>query len=137
MSDKATKRGFDPALAPARPDLRRRPTATACLPRFGDDILGFAPALSFTEAEFEQLFERLKRRSTTCSRSRKCALRWTASRAESSSAPDRALRPRAPAMPEAFKVDRLDLRILAQLQKNGRMTNVDLADAVGLSPSPA
>ena len=39
-------------------------------------------------------------------------------------------------MSEALKVDRLDLRILAQLQKNGRMTNVDLADAVGLSPSP-
>ena len=39
-------------------------------------------------------------------------------------------------MPEALKIDRLDLRILAQLQKNGRMTNVDLADAVGLSPSP-
>ena len=39
-------------------------------------------------------------------------------------------------MTEAFKVDRLDLRILAQLQKNGRMTNVDVADAVGLSPSP-
>ena len=39
-------------------------------------------------------------------------------------------------MPEAFKLDRLDLRILAQLQKNGRVTNVDLADAVGLSPSP-
>ena len=39
-------------------------------------------------------------------------------------------------MTEAFKIDRLDLRILAQLQKNGRMTNVDLADAVGLSPSP-
>jgi DNA-binding Lrp family transcriptional regulator len=39
-------------------------------------------------------------------------------------------------MAEAFKIDRLDLRILAQLQKNGRMTNVDLADAVGLSPSP-
>ena len=39
-------------------------------------------------------------------------------------------------MSEAFKVDRLDLRILAQLQKSGRMTNVDLADAVGLSPSP-
>ena len=38
-------------------------------------------------------------------------------------------------MNEAFKIDRLDLRILAQLQKNGRMTNVDLADAVGLSPS--
>ena len=39
-------------------------------------------------------------------------------------------------MSETFKVDRLDLRILTQLQKNGRMTNVDLADAVGLSPSP-
>ena len=39
-------------------------------------------------------------------------------------------------MAEAFKLDRLDLRILAQLQKNGRMTNVDLADEVGLSPSP-
>lgn len=39
-------------------------------------------------------------------------------------------------MAETFKLDRLDLRILAQLQKNGRMTNVDLADAVGLSPSP-
>jgi DNA-binding Lrp family transcriptional regulator len=37
---------------------------------------------------------------------------------------------------DALKIDRLDLRILAQLQKNGRMTNVDLADAVGLSPSP-
>ena len=39
-------------------------------------------------------------------------------------------------MSEAFKIDRLDLRILAQLQRNGRMTNVDLADVVGLSPSP-
>jgi DNA-binding Lrp family transcriptional regulator len=39
-------------------------------------------------------------------------------------------------MTEAFKLDRLDLRILSQLQKNGRMTNVDLADAVSLSPSP-
>ncbi|WP_026349726.1 Lrp/AsnC family transcriptional regulator [Bordetella sp. FB-8] len=36
----------------------------------------------------------------------------------------------------ALKLDRLDLRILAQLQRNGRMTNVDLADAVGLSASP-
>jgi DNA-binding Lrp family transcriptional regulator len=34
------------------------------------------------------------------------------------------------------KLDRLDFKILAQLQRNGRMTNVDLADAVGLSPSP-
>jgi len=34
------------------------------------------------------------------------------------------------------KLDRLDFKILAQLQRNGRVTNVDLADAVGLSPSP-
>jgi DNA-binding Lrp family transcriptional regulator len=34
------------------------------------------------------------------------------------------------------KLDRLDFRILAHLQDNGRITNVDLADAVGLSPSP-
>ncbi|MEQ4616858.1 MAG: Lrp/AsnC family transcriptional regulator [Corticimicrobacter sp.] len=35
-----------------------------------------------------------------------------------------------------IKLDRLDLRILSQLQQNGRMTNVVLADAVGLSASP-
>jgi DNA-binding Lrp family transcriptional regulator len=34
------------------------------------------------------------------------------------------------------KLDRIDLMILAYLQKNGRVTNVDLADAVGLSASP-
>ncbi|MEJ1975362.1 MAG: Lrp/AsnC family transcriptional regulator [Acetobacteraceae bacterium] len=34
------------------------------------------------------------------------------------------------------KLDRIDLNILAQLQRNGRMSNVDLADAVGLSASP-
>lgn len=39
-------------------------------------------------------------------------------------------------MTEALRLDRLDLRILAHLQKNGRITNVDLADAVALSPSP-
>lgn len=35
-----------------------------------------------------------------------------------------------------MKLDRIDLKILAQLQKCGRITNVELADAVGLSPSP-
>ena len=34
------------------------------------------------------------------------------------------------------KLDRIDLRILSHLQKNGRVTNVELADAVGLSASP-
>jgi DNA-binding Lrp family transcriptional regulator len=34
------------------------------------------------------------------------------------------------------KLDRIDIRILGHLQRNGRHTNVDLAEAVGLSPSP-
>lgn len=34
------------------------------------------------------------------------------------------------------KLDRIDLKILAQLQKTGRITNVELADAICLSPSP-
>jgi DNA-binding Lrp family transcriptional regulator len=36
----------------------------------------------------------------------------------------------------APKLDRIDLRILSHLQKHGRVTNVELADAVGLSASP-
>lgn len=39
-------------------------------------------------------------------------------------------------MNEVPKLDRIDIRILSQLQRNGRISNVDLADAVGLSPSP-
>ena len=34
------------------------------------------------------------------------------------------------------KLDRIDIKILAELQRSGRMTNADLADKVGLSPSP-
>ncbi|MBS0560274.1 MAG: winged helix-turn-helix transcriptional regulator, partial [Proteobacteria bacterium] len=34
------------------------------------------------------------------------------------------------------RLDRIDIRILAYLQRNGRATNVELAEAVGLSPSP-
>ena len=34
------------------------------------------------------------------------------------------------------RIDSLDFRILAHLQRAGRCTNVDLADEVGLSPSP-
>jgi len=36
----------------------------------------------------------------------------------------------------APKLDRIDLKILSELQRSGRVTNVELADAVGLSPSP-
>lgn len=34
------------------------------------------------------------------------------------------------------KLDRIDIRILAELQRNGRITNVELADLVHLSPLP-
>ncbi|MCW5745688.1 MAG: Lrp/AsnC family transcriptional regulator [Alphaproteobacteria bacterium] len=36
----------------------------------------------------------------------------------------------------APRLDRLDLKILAALQADGRMTNVRLAEKVGLSPTP-
>ena len=35
-----------------------------------------------------------------------------------------------------LKLDRIDIKILHELQKNGRVTNVELADLVNLSPSP-
>lgn len=38
-------------------------------------------------------------------------------------------------MPTA-SIDRTDYRILHQLQNNGRLTNLELAERVGLSPSP-
>jgi adenosylmethionine-8-amino-7-oxononanoate aminotransferase len=59
VSDKDTKQGFDAALK-----LPDRIAATAygnglVFRAFGDNILGFAPALSYTAAEFDMLFERL------------------------------------------------------------------------------
>ncbi len=35
-----------------------------------------------------------------------------------------------------MKLDRIDINILAALQNNARISNVDLAEVVGLSPSP-
>ncbi|RWO02354.1 Lrp/AsnC family transcriptional regulator [Mesorhizobium sp.] len=35
-----------------------------------------------------------------------------------------------------MKLDKIDIKILSQLQRNGRVTNVELADLVNLSPSP-
>ena len=60
VSDKATKAGFDPALR-----LSERISEAAYRNRvifraFGDNILGFAPALCYTADEFALLFERLK-----------------------------------------------------------------------------
>ena len=39
-------------------------------------------------------------------------------------------------MQPPYKLDRIDLKILAELQSNGRITNVELAELVNLSPSP-
>jgi Lrp/AsnC family leucine-responsive transcriptional regulator len=39
-------------------------------------------------------------------------------------------------MPETLKLDRFDKRILAELQKDGSLTNQVLAERIGLSPSP-
>lgn len=39
-------------------------------------------------------------------------------------------------MTPSLKLDRIDIKILAELQRNGRITNVELADLVALSPSP-
>ncbi|MDE1180887.1 aspartate aminotransferase family protein [Paraburkholderia sp.] len=61
VSDKRSKQGFDPSLK-----LSERISASAyrnqlVFRAFGDNILGFAPALCYTEAEFDLLFTRLKR----------------------------------------------------------------------------
>ena len=39
-------------------------------------------------------------------------------------------------MIKTTKLDRIDLRILSRLQTQGRISNVELANSVGLSPSP-
>lgn len=39
-------------------------------------------------------------------------------------------------MGESLKIDSLDLRILASLHDNGRITKVELGEEVGLSPTP-
>ncbi len=35
-----------------------------------------------------------------------------------------------------MELDRFDRHILAEIQKNGRISNLELADSIGLSPSP-
>ena len=61
VADKSTKRRFDPALGLADRTFEiawRNGLVFRC---FTDHILGFAPALTYTEGEFEQLFARLKK----------------------------------------------------------------------------
>ncbi|MDX1594199.1 MAG: Lrp/AsnC family transcriptional regulator [Gammaproteobacteria bacterium] len=38
--------------------------------------------------------------------------------------------------PQVVRLDRYDRRILDELQQNGRLTNLELAERIGLSPSP-
>ena len=39
-------------------------------------------------------------------------------------------------MSKHAELDEFDRRIITELQRDGRISNVDLADRVGLSPSP-
>ncbi|MPW23202.1 aminotransferase class III-fold pyridoxal phosphate-dependent enzyme [Paraburkholderia sp. CNPSo 3157] len=61
VSDKETRRGFEASLK--LPDrIAAAAYANGLVFRaFGDNILGFAPALSYTESEFDLLFERLEK----------------------------------------------------------------------------
>ena len=42
----------------------------------------------------------------------------------------------APISWHSMKLDKIDIRILCELQKNGRISNVELAELINLSPSP-
>lgn len=61
VADKASKRAFDPALGLSDRLFRSGYQNGLIFRSFGDHILGFAPALCFTEDNFAQLFARLKR----------------------------------------------------------------------------
>lgn len=59
VSDKASKRGFDPALKLSERIAQTGYRNGLIFRAFADNILGFAPALCFTQQEFDVLFERL------------------------------------------------------------------------------
>ncbi|WP_422016714.1 aspartate aminotransferase family protein [Roseateles sp.] len=61
VSDKATKRGFDPALGLADRLFDTGYRNGLVFRSFGDHILGFAPALCFTEDEFAVMAQRLRK----------------------------------------------------------------------------
>ena len=60
VADKATKRQFDPALRLSETIAEIAWKHKLIFRAFGDNILGFAPALCFTESDFDALFERLQ-----------------------------------------------------------------------------
>lgn len=59
VADKATKRQFDPALKLNEIIADIAWKHKLIFRAFGDNILGFAPALCFTQSDFDVLFERL------------------------------------------------------------------------------
>ena len=61
VSDKAGKRGFDAALGLPDRLFKAGYENGVIFRSFGDHILGFAPALTYTPAEFEQLFARVRK----------------------------------------------------------------------------
>jgi adenosylmethionine-8-amino-7-oxononanoate aminotransferase len=61
VSDKQSKRGFDAALGLSDRIFAAGYRNGLVFRAFGDNVLGFAPALTFTEDEFAQMFVRLKK----------------------------------------------------------------------------
>lgn len=61
VSDKASRRGFDPALGLADRVFAAAWRQGVVFRCFADGVLGFAPALSFNEAEIELLMWRLRK----------------------------------------------------------------------------
>jgi 4-aminobutyrate--pyruvate transaminase len=61
VCDKAGKRGFDPALGLPDRIFAAGYENGLIFRSFGDHILGFAPALTYTSSEFEQMFSRLRK----------------------------------------------------------------------------
>lgn len=60
VADKATKRQFNPALKLNETIADIAWKHKLIFRAFGDNILGFAPALCYTESDFDTLFERLQ-----------------------------------------------------------------------------
>jgi adenosylmethionine-8-amino-7-oxononanoate aminotransferase len=61
VADKATKKGFDPALRLADRTAEIAYRHGLVFRAFGDNILGFAPALCYGEREWDLMFERLEK----------------------------------------------------------------------------
>jgi adenosylmethionine-8-amino-7-oxononanoate aminotransferase len=61
VADKAPKRPFDPTLKLSERIARTAYRNGVIFRAFGDNILGFAPALCYQAQDFDLLFERLTR----------------------------------------------------------------------------